>query len=186
MLRTKELDEVHARSRRRPCRERLHLAIAWRLKWTANPSAVNISVPRMLASCRSGRPALILKGLAGSSTAFESRFNTPASHAFANRERNVSTIRAADGLWILAACGETAKPTPDRTTCRTRAAVISTSCPMAFTGPAPRLHRRRHPTERQTSRRWGRSSAAAIPMRPVPTWCHPAQPRSRVPPHSVL
>ena len=186
MLRTKEPHEEHARNRRRLRRERLHLAIAWRLKWTANPSAVKISVPRMLASCRSGRPALTSKGLARSSTAFESRFNTPASHAFANRERNVSTIRAADGLWILAASGETGGPIPDRTICRTRAAVISASCPMSFTGPAPRLHRRRHPTERQTSRRWGRSSAAAIPMRAVPTWCRPARPRSRVPPHSVL
>src|ERR1039458_9494714 len=120
MLRTKELEEEHVRSLRHPRGERLHLAIAWRLKWTANPSAVKISVPRMLASCRSGRPALTSKGLAGSSTAFESRFNTPASHALAKRARNVSTIRAADGLWILAACGETAEPTPDRTTCRDR------------------------------------------------------------------
>src|ERR1039458_5514898 len=122
MLRTKELEEEHVRSLRHPRGERLHLAIAWRLKWTANPSAVKISVPRMLASCRSGRPALTSKGLAGSSTAFESRFNTPASHAFAKRARNVSTIRAADGLWILAPSGETAVPIPDRDMCRRRAA----------------------------------------------------------------
>ena len=41
-----------------PGRERLHLAIAWRLKWMANASAVKISVPRILASCPSSRPTI--------------------------------------------------------------------------------------------------------------------------------